>query len=98
FVFAGNLGLAITLAILVGGLINGCITGLYTINPTLYAPDFRSTGVGTAIGVGRLVSIVSPTLAGILLDAGWKKNELYLGAAVVLLIAAFTVHFLKQRK
>ncbi|HDL6182055.1 TPA: MFS transporter, partial [Mannheimia haemolytica] len=43
-------------------------------------------------------SIVSPTLAGILLDAGWKKNELYLGAAVVLLIAAFTVHFLKQRK
>ncbi|HDV7283583.1 TPA: MFS transporter [Mannheimia haemolytica] len=98
FVFAGSLGLAIALAILVGGLINGCITGLYTINPTLYAPDFRSTGVGTAIGVGRLGSIVSPTLAGILLDAGWKKNELYLGAAVVLLIAAFTVHFLKQRK
>lgn len=98
FVFSGTLGLAIALAILVGGLINGCITGLYTINPTLYAPDFRSTGVGTAIGVGRLGSIVSPTLAGILLDAGWKKNELYLGAAVVLLIATFTVHFLNQKK
>ncbi|MDD0823122.1 MFS transporter [Mannheimia sp. AT1] len=98
FVFSGSLGLAIVLAIIVGGLINGCITGLYTINPTLYASDFRSTGVGTAIGVGRLGSIVSPTLAGILLDAGWKKNELYLGAAVVLLIAAITVHFLKQKK
>lgn len=98
FVFSGTLGLAIALAILVGGLINGCITGLYTINPTLYAPDFRSTGVGTAIGVGRLGSIVSPTLAGVLLDAGWKKNELYLGAAVVLLIAACTVNFLKQKE
>lgn len=98
FVFSGSLGLAIVLAIIVGGLINGCITGLYTINPTLYASDFRSTGVGTAIGVGRLGSIVSPTLAGILLDAGWKKNELYLGAALVLLIAAITVHFLRQKK
>lgn len=98
FVFSGSLGLAIVLAIIVGGLINGCITGLYTINPTLYASHFRSTGVGTAIGVGRLGSIVSPTLAGILLDAGWKKNELYLGAALVLLIAAITVHFLRQKK
>lgn len=97
FVFAGNLGLAIALAILVGGLINGCITGLYTINPTLYASDFRSTGVGTAIGVGRLGSIVSPTLAGILLDAGWQKNELYLGTVAVLFIAACTVHFIKQK-
>lgn len=98
FVFSGNLGLAIVLAIVVGGLINGCITGLYTINPTLYAPSFRSTGVGTAIGVGRFGSIISPTLAGILLDAGWKKNELYLSAAAVLLVAAITVHFLKQKK
>lgn len=98
FVFAGNLGLAITLAILVGGLINGCITGLYTINPTLYASDFRSTGVGTAIGVGRLGSIVSPTLAGILLDAGWQKNELYLSIVLVLIVSAFSVHFLKQKK
>ncbi|EXI61565.1 MFS transporter [Mannheimia granulomatis] len=98
FVFSSSLGLAIALAILVGGLINGCITGLYTINPTLYASDFRSTGVGTAIGVGRLGSIVSPTLAGVLLDSGWKKNELYLGAAIVLMLAACTVHFLKQKK
>lgn len=98
FVYSGTLAIAIALAILVGGLINGCITGLYTINPTLYAPDFRSTGVGTAIGVGRLGSIASPILAGMLLDAGWQKNELYLSATIVLLIATCTVHFLKQKK
>lgn len=98
FVFSGTLALAIAFAIIVGSLINGCITGLYTINPTLYASDFRSTGVGTAIGVGRLGSIVSPTLAGVLLDAGWKKNELYLGATIVLLVAACTVHFIQQKK
>lgn len=98
FVYSGTLAVAIALAILVGGLINGCITGLYTINPTLYAPDFRSTGVGTAIGVGRLGSIASPILAGMLLDAGWQKNEFYLSATIVLLIATCTVHFLKQKK
>ncbi len=73
------------LGILVGALINGCISGLYTLNPSVYAAEIRSTGVGTAIGIGRIGAILAPTIAGILLDQGWDKQSLYIGVAVVLL-------------
>lgn len=92
------LPLAFAIAVVIGALINGCITGLYTINPTLYAADFRSTGVSMAIGVGRLGSIFSPILAGVLLDNGWQKNQLYLGAAGILIIAAMALYALKPRQ
>lgn len=91
------LSLALGLAVLLGALINGCIAGLYTLNPTLYATDFRSTGVSVAIGVGRLGSIVSPLAVGVLLDAGWQKNQLYYGAAIILLLATVGVAFLKPK-
>lgn len=91
------LSLALGLAVLLGALINGCIAGLYTLNPTLYATDFRSTGVSVAIGVGRLGSIVSPLAVGVLLDAGWQKNQLYYGAAIILLLATVGVALLKPK-
>lgn len=87
---------ALIFAVLVGSLVNGCITGLYTINPTLYAADFRSSGVGTAIGIGRVGSILSPIIAGILLDAGWQKNDLYMATAFVILIAGLAVWLLPR--
>lgn len=98
FVFSKILVLSLILAVLIGGLINGCITGLYTINPSLYAPEFRSTGVGTAIGIGRIGSIVSPMLAGELLDRGWEKGNLYLGAAFILLLAATAIFFIQNHR
>lgn len=91
------LSLAFVLAVLLGALINACIAGLYTINPTLYATDFRSTGVSMAIGVGRLGSIISPLAVGILLDAGWQKNQLYFGAAMIMLFATAAIAFLQTK-
>ncbi|KDN25030.1 putative 3-hydroxyphenylpropionic transporter MhpT [Moraxella bovoculi 237] len=98
FVFSPTLMLALVFAILVGSLVNGCITGLYTINPTLYAPEVRSTGVGTAIGVGRIGSIVSPILAGKLLDMGIGKDDLYLGASGFILLTVVALYFLKPNE
>ena len=92
-----NLSLALVLAVVLGALSNGCIAGLYTINPALWEADFRSTGVAVAIGVGRIGSMVSPVLVGMLLDNGWQKNQLYFGAAAVLLLAMAAVTGLKQR-
>lgn len=98
FVFSPSLAVALVFAILVGSLINGCITGLYTINPTLYRPEFRSTGVGTAIGIGRIGSIASPILAGKLLDLGVGKDDLYLGASGFILLAVVALYFLKPNE
>ncbi len=90
------LWLAMVLGILVGALINGCISGLYTLNPSVYAADIRSTGVGTAIGVGRIGAILAPTIAGLLLDQGWDKQDLYIGVAIVLLISTVALTYLKS--
>ncbi|OBX09919.1 MFS transporter [Gallibacterium salpingitidis] len=91
-----TLWLAMILGILVGALINGCISGLYTLNPSVYAADIRSTGVGAAIGVGRIGAILAPTVAGILLDQGWDKQNLYIGVAFVLLISTVALVYLKS--
>ncbi|OOR92790.1 MFS transporter [Moraxella caviae] len=95
FVASPTLAIALVMAVLVGSLVNGCITGLYTINPTLYRTEFRSTGVGTAIGVGRISSIISPILAGQLLDLGFGKDDLYLGASGFILLALIALYFLR---
>ena len=82
-----NLAIAMVLGVVVGALINGCISGLYTINPATYDADIRNTGVGWAIGAGRAGSVLAPTVAGMLLDAGWEKQALYIAVAGVMLIA-----------
>ncbi|MCP1661121.1 MFS transporter [Neisseria perflava] len=97
FLSAHTLALALVFAVLLGALMNGCVAGLYTINPSLYEADFRSTGVGMTIGIGRLGSILSPIAAGSLLDMGWTKNDLYGATAAVILIAAAAVFLLKPQ-
>lgn len=86
---------AFVLGILIGGLINGCIAGLYTLAPSLYGPQVRSTGVGWAIGVGRAGAILAPTAAGVLLDAGWTAEQLYIAVAGVVVLAAVALIFLR---
>ena len=94
---AGVLALAFTFGILVGLFINGCIAGLYTITPSVYATEIRGTGVGWAIGIGRIGAIVAPLATGALLDASWAPTHLYLGVGVVVLGAAAAVHFLRPQ-
>jgi benzoate transport len=89
------LTLALIIGVLVGALINGCIAGLYTITPAVYGTEIRSTGMGWAIGIGRIGAILSPMLAGRLLDASWTPVNLYVGAAVVVAISAVALLFLR---
>ncbi|WP_442780646.1 hypothetical protein [Avibacterium sp. 21-599] len=58
--------------------------------------NIRSTGAGWSIGIGRIGAILAPIIAGILLDNGWEKQNLYIGAAFVLLISTFALLLLKQ--
>ncbi|WP_139007190.1 MFS transporter [Arthrobacter crystallopoietes] len=91
---AGILMLAFIAGVGVGMLINGCIAGLYTVTPALYATETRSTGVGWAIGIGRIGAIVAPMITGSLLDANWSPVQLYLGVGAVVLVAAVAVRLL----
>jgi len=69
----------------------GIVGGQSAVNAlaaTLYPTDLRSTGVGSGLGIGRIGSIVGPTLAGILLGLHWTPRQLFLAAAIPALIAA----------
>jgi benzoate transport len=83
-----TLWLGFAVGVLVGALINGCIAGAYTVGPPLYPATVRSIGMGWALGMGRIGAILSPTVAGMLKDAGASATQLYIGAAVVVALCA----------
>ena len=60
---------------------NGCISGLYTLNPLTYDADIRSTGVGWSIGIGRIGAILAPMIAGRLLDMAGTNRAYMLALA-----------------
>ncbi len=93
-----TLTVAFALGIVIGGLINGCIAGLYTLAPSLYAPTVRTTGVGAAIGVGRAGAILAPTAVGVLLDSGWTPEQLYFAVAGVVVLAAVALFAMKPAR
>jgi benzoate transport len=82
-----NLALALTIGILMGGMANSAMAGLYALTPVLYPPSLRTTGMGWAIGIGRSGAILAPLVTGVLVDQGWKPLQLYLAFAGTFLIA-----------
>jgi benzoate transport len=87
----GSLLASFSLAFLIGVFVNGCVAGLYTIASVVYDASVRATGMGWGIGVGRFGAILSPLIAGALIDAAWKPTQLYVGYGVAFLIAAVIV-------
>jgi predicted MFS family arabinose efflux permease len=85
------LWLGFAVGVVVGALINGCIAGAYTVGPPLYPANVRSVGMGWALGMGRIGAILSPTVAGLLKDAGASATQLYIGAAVVVAACALVL-------
>jgi MFS family permease len=94
---ASQLGMAFPVAVLIGFFIFGSMAGLYALAPILYPASVRTTGMGWAIGIGRIGAILAPTIVGFMIDAGWKTANLYFVFAVPLLIAAAIVLGLRQR-
>lgn len=86
-----NLTAAFVVGALIGLFANGCVAGLYATSPLVYDASVRATGVGWGIGIGRIGAILSPLVAGHLIDANWHPNQLYLAYAVVFIAAACVV-------
>lgn len=81
-----NLAVGFVLIFLIGFFSNGCIAGLFALTPSLYQPIQRVTGLGWAIGFGRIGAILAPTITGALIGAHWRASHLFLlfGAFYVL--------------
>jgi AAHS family 4-hydroxybenzoate transporter-like MFS transporter len=89
--FAASLTLVMTVTFILGFTIQGAQAGLNALVAAFYPTAIRSTGVGWALGIGRIGSIVGPVLAGSLLSIGWHPRQIFLAGAIPALCAALSI-------
>ncbi|MBN2242675.1 MAG: MFS transporter [Acidobacteria bacterium] len=83
----------IILAFLLGFLVIGAQAGLNVLAAQFYPTLVRSTGVGWALGMGRIGSIVGPLLAGMLLSRQWQPGQVLLAGAAPAFLALVSILF-----
>jgi MFS transporter, AAHS family, 4-hydroxybenzoate transporter len=96
----GQLGHSIvfvTMAIFAAGF---CIVGgqiaANALAATFYPTSVRATGVGWALGIGRVGSIVGPLVGGVLLTMKWSTASVFMAAASAALCAALAAFSLSR--
>ena len=75
----------------------GAQVGVTALASMTYPVTMRATGLGWALGVGRVGSIVGPTIGGILLATASDPRAVYLGCVLPVLAGMIAVALLKQR-
>ncbi len=74
-----------------GFCVVGAQIGANALTATFYPTFIRSTGVGWALGIGRIGSIIGPLLGGMMLSLQWHIPTIFLAGAVPVLIAGCAV-------
>jgi AAHS family 4-hydroxybenzoate transporter-like MFS transporter len=88
--------LLLMLAFAVGFCLVGGQIGLNSIAGTIYPTDIRATGVGWALGIGRIGSIMGPVLGGILIAHRQPVPLLFLYTAGVVIFCAAAIFLLSK--
>lgn len=87
----------VTMAIFAAGF---CIVGgqiaANALAATFYPTAVRATGVGWALGIGRVGSIIGPLVGGALLTAKWSTGSVFMAAATAALCAALAAFSLSR--
>ena len=91
----GHSAISVTIAIFVAGfcLVGGQIAA-NALAAGFYPTSVRATGIGWALGVGRVGSIVGPLVGGVLLSLKWSAGEVFMVAALAALCAALAAFLL----
>lgn len=85
---------ALGLTVLMGIGVMGsqfCVTAVATV---FYPTAIRSTGVGSALGVGRIGSLAGPMIGGVALGAGVAPTAIFSALALPMLVCAVAVALL----
>ncbi len=69
-----------------GGLINAVQTTMYALAAHVYPTAVRATGVGTAVAVGRIGGVLSPSVGSWALETGGSSR--YFGMMAATMVAA----------
>ena len=93
----GHSAVFVTMAIFAAGF---CIVGgqiaANALAATFYPTSVRATGVGWALGIGRVGSIIGPLVGGALLIAKWSPGSVFMAAACAALCAAVAAFSLSR--
>ncbi len=95
--FAMPYFLLATVVFFCGMTIVGSQTGANATCGKLYPARMRTSGLGWALGIGRLGGIAAPVLGGYLLKTGMAPREIFLSACGFALIAAIATTLLAFR-
>jgi MFS transporter, AAHS family, 4-hydroxybenzoate transporter len=85
----GHSAILVSVAIFAAGF---CVVGgqiaANALTAGYYPTSVRATGIGWALGIGRIGSIIGPLVAGVLIDAKWSAGALFMAAAAAAVCAA----------
>lgn len=85
--FAGSVAWLMVTVFCAGFCISGGQKSVIALAAVYYPLNLRSTGVGWALGIGRLGGIAGPLIAGMLYSAHWTPAEIFRFAALPVLLA-----------
>ncbi|CAG9243884.1 MFS transporter [Paraburkholderia caribensis] len=98
----GFFKMPVTATLIVTFIIGFCVvggqSGLNALAAASYPPDVRATGIGAAVGVGRLVSVGAPLLASAAIAAGFSANTIFLCSALPAIACAAIMTMLGTRR
>ncbi len=69
----------------------GAWGGLYAYTPENYPAEIRGTGTGSAAGFGRIGSVISPLLVGVLVDKLFSYSQIFLIFTSVIVIGVIVL-------
>ena len=96
WLMADTPALLLIVATVAGFCLIGGQTGVNALASTFYPTFIRSTGVGWALGIGRIGSIAGPGVGGILIALHWPTTAIFIIGGIAALCAAIALFFMGQ--
>jgi MFS family permease len=82
---------------LLGFGIQGGFVGMYSLAAKLYPVEIRATGVGWAVGAGRIGAIAGPLIGGLLITWGLSMAANFIVFAIPTIIAGLATIYIKMK-
>jgi len=92
----GSVAYFTVIAFVAGFFVIGTQTGANGASALIYPASIRSTGVGWALGIGRVGSILGPSLGGMLIALNWPTRDLFIAAAGPAVLASLSAFVLSR--
>lgn len=91
-----SVGMTLFVAFAIGVLLQGGYNGVWPIAASIYPSEFRATGIGWAIGIGRSGAILGPLMGGYLMAADVSLPILFASYCAPLLACALCALFVQR--